>query len=222
MRNALAVARKTDWKRWPAAWSASVSWCSSCAPSRGSTRASARSPACEDSVDSVLTILGHRLRHRIGGRATLRRARTTLDCYPSLLNQALMNLVANAIDAIDAGRVRRRHRHPGRRRAASQYVLNDSATTAPVFRKSCASACSIPSSPPKQTWARAPASAFVHHVLRSSKSTAATWSATPRRRGTVAELSLPLCGPPSRLVLVDAVRRASTWPHARDRAMHRT
>jgi len=50
-------------------------------------------------VDSVLTILGHRIR----GRMEVETAFTepaTLDCFPSLLNQALMNLIANAIDAI--------------------------------------------------------------------------------------------------------------------------
>jgi two-component system NtrC family sensor kinase len=51
-------------------------------------------------VESVLMILGHRLRHRI--EVELRFADPEeLDCFPSLLNQALMNLIANAIDAID-------------------------------------------------------------------------------------------------------------------------
>jgi len=50
-------------------------------------------------VDSVVTILGHRLIDQIelvqdlGGPATF-------ECYPGLLNQALMNLIANAIDAV--------------------------------------------------------------------------------------------------------------------------
>jgi len=49
-------------------------------------------------VDSVLTILGHRLK----GIAveTQFGEPDQLDCYPSLLNQAIMNLVANAIDAM--------------------------------------------------------------------------------------------------------------------------
>jgi signal transduction histidine kinase len=54
-----------------------------------------------DSVESVLTIL----RHRFGERITVvTRLETpeTLDCYAGLLNQAVMNLVTNAIDAIDA------------------------------------------------------------------------------------------------------------------------
>jgi two-component system, NtrC family, sensor kinase len=51
-------------------------------------------------VESVLTILQHKLEGRIEivthfGRPDL------LDCYPGLLNQAIMNLVANAIDAIE-------------------------------------------------------------------------------------------------------------------------
>lgn len=51
-------------------------------------------------VDSVLTILGHRLRDVIDVQTTFGEPER-LDCFPSLLNQALMNLVANAIDAID-------------------------------------------------------------------------------------------------------------------------
>ena len=54
----------------------------------------------KECVDSVLTILGHRLKDRInvvqdlGGPAAI-------ECYPGLLNQALMNLMANSIDAIE-------------------------------------------------------------------------------------------------------------------------
>ena len=51
-------------------------------------------------VDSVLTILGHRLRDQIDVETHFGEPEL-LDCFPSLLNQALMNLVANAIDAID-------------------------------------------------------------------------------------------------------------------------
>jgi DNA-binding response OmpR family regulator len=54
-----------------------------------------------ESVESVLTILGHRLRHHIQVDAKF-EAPAELDCYPSLLNQAIMNLVANAVDAIDS------------------------------------------------------------------------------------------------------------------------
>jgi two-component system, NtrC family, sensor kinase len=56
-------------------------------------------------VESVLTILRHKFEPRIEvithfGHPDL------LDCYPSLLNQAIMNLVANAIDAIEqAGKI---------------------------------------------------------------------------------------------------------------------
>jgi len=52
-------------------------------------------------VESVLTILGHRLK---GIQIeTAYGAPDQVDCYASLLNQALMNLVSNAIDAM-AGR----------------------------------------------------------------------------------------------------------------------
>jgi len=51
-------------------------------------------------VDSVLTILGHKLKDGIEVVKDLTEPES-LECYPGLLNQALMNLVANAIDAIE-------------------------------------------------------------------------------------------------------------------------
>ncbi|HYH42957.1 MAG TPA: HAMP domain-containing sensor histidine kinase, partial [Burkholderiales bacterium] len=53
------------------------------------------------SVESLLTILGHRLKDRIQVETYFGEP-DAIDCYPGLLNQALMNLVANAIDAIPA------------------------------------------------------------------------------------------------------------------------
>ncbi len=53
----------------------------------------------QECLDSVLTILAHRLRNRVEVHVQL-SGPPTLDCYPSLLNQALMNLIANAVDAI--------------------------------------------------------------------------------------------------------------------------
>jgi len=54
-----------------------------------------------ESVESVLLILGHRLTN-----VTVQLdcgLPDLLECYPSLLNQALLNIVANAIDAIGGG-----------------------------------------------------------------------------------------------------------------------
>jgi signal transduction histidine kinase len=54
-----------------------------------------------DSVESVLTIL----RHRVGAGVTIATHHDgpeRIDCYASLLNQAVMNLVANALDAVGA------------------------------------------------------------------------------------------------------------------------
>ena len=51
-------------------------------------------------VDSVLTILGHRFKDKIR-TVTKLEPPDMVECYPSLLNQVLLNLVANAIDAID-------------------------------------------------------------------------------------------------------------------------
>lgn len=53
-----------------------------------------------ESVASVLTILGHRLKDRVEVHTALGEP-DVIECYPSLLNQAIMNLVGNAIDAID-------------------------------------------------------------------------------------------------------------------------
>jgi two-component system NtrC family sensor kinase len=50
-------------------------------------------------VESVLTILRHKFEGRI--EVTTHYGHPDLlDCYPSLLNQAIMNLVANSVDAI--------------------------------------------------------------------------------------------------------------------------
>jgi signal transduction histidine kinase len=57
-------------------------------------------------VDSIVTILHHRVRDRIEVVLEL-EGPDLLDCYPGLLNQALMNLVANAIDAVgETGTIR--------------------------------------------------------------------------------------------------------------------
>ena len=53
----------------------------------------------KESIDSVLTILGHRLEPRIQVRLEARPPER-IECNPALFNQALMNLLANAIDAI--------------------------------------------------------------------------------------------------------------------------
>lgn len=53
-----------------------------------------------ESILSVLTILEHRCKDRIELRTSFGEP-DLVECYPSLLNQAVMNLVANAIDAID-------------------------------------------------------------------------------------------------------------------------
>ncbi|HEX2875007.1 MAG TPA: response regulator [Polyangiaceae bacterium] len=51
-------------------------------------------------LDSVLTILQHRTGDRIQVEVSVGEPEL-LDCYPALLNQVLLNLVANAIDAIE-------------------------------------------------------------------------------------------------------------------------
>jgi two-component system, NtrC family, sensor kinase len=51
-------------------------------------------------IDSVVTILGHRLKDRIR-LVTELGVPDQLDCFPALLNQVLLNLLANSLDAID-------------------------------------------------------------------------------------------------------------------------
>lgn len=53
-----------------------------------------------ESVESLLTILSHRTRDRIVVETRFGTP-DMVDCYPSLLTQAVMNLVSNAIDAIE-------------------------------------------------------------------------------------------------------------------------
>jgi two-component system, NtrC family, sensor kinase len=53
-----------------------------------------------ENIEAILTILGHRLKERIQVEKHFGEP-DMLDCFPSLLNQALMNLIANAIDAIE-------------------------------------------------------------------------------------------------------------------------
>jgi two-component system NtrC family sensor kinase len=53
-----------------------------------------------ENIEAILTILGHRLKERIVVETEFGEP-DLLDCFPSALNQAIMNLIANAIDAID-------------------------------------------------------------------------------------------------------------------------
>jgi two-component system NtrC family sensor kinase len=61
----------------------------------------ARKPmSVRECVGAVLTILGHRLSDSIRVETRLGEP-DLIECFPSLLNQAIMNLVSNAIDAIE-------------------------------------------------------------------------------------------------------------------------
>jgi signal transduction histidine kinase len=55
----------------------------------------------KESVDSVLTILGHRLGERVEVETHFGEP-DAVDCFAALFNQATMNLLTNAIDAVDA------------------------------------------------------------------------------------------------------------------------
>jgi two-component system NtrC family sensor kinase len=53
-----------------------------------------------ESIESVLLIIGHRLHGRISVHRDF-GSPDVVDCYPSLLNQALLNVLANAADAVE-------------------------------------------------------------------------------------------------------------------------
>jgi two-component system, NtrC family, sensor kinase len=58
-----------------------------------------------EAIDSVLTIMQHRLRDRIQIETRFGKPEV-IECDPSLLNQGVLNLVSNGIDAIDGpGRI---------------------------------------------------------------------------------------------------------------------
>lgn len=59
-----------------------------------------RMVSIRECIESVLTILAHRTRERIDIETHYGEP-DSVECYPSLLNQAVMNLVSNSIDAID-------------------------------------------------------------------------------------------------------------------------
>lgn len=59
----------------------------------------------EDAVESVVTILSHRLKESVAIERRFGEPKE-IECYPGLLNQVLMNLIANSLDAIEGpGRV---------------------------------------------------------------------------------------------------------------------
>ncbi len=59
-----------------------------------------QSVSMRESVESLLTIIGHRTEGRITVETQFGDP-DVIECYPALLNQALLNLVVNSIDAID-------------------------------------------------------------------------------------------------------------------------
>ena len=59
-----------------------------------------KSISVKESILALLTIVGHRLRGRIDVQTQFGEP-DTLACSPGLMNQAVMNLVVNAIDAIE-------------------------------------------------------------------------------------------------------------------------
>jgi two-component system, NtrC family, sensor kinase len=82
-----------------------------------------RRVSMRECIESVITILSHRARERISIEPHY-GSPDQVDCYPGLLNQAIMNLVANSIDAIpERGRI---EIHTGA--AAGRYQIRVSDT----------------------------------------------------------------------------------------------
>jgi len=80
-------------------------------------------------VESVLTILGHRLRGGIEVETDFGFP-DQVDCYASLLNQAIMNLISNAIDAMSGAGVLRIS--TGSRGAMYSIVVSDTGPGIPA------------------------------------------------------------------------------------------
>jgi len=142
-------------------------------------------------VDSVLTILGHRLRDRIVVETRIGEPEL-LDCFPSLLNQALMNLIGNAIDAMGNDRSGKLEIEGGG--SGSTYVL-----------RICDNGCGIPENLRERIFDPFFTTKDVGHGTGLGLSI--TYSIIKKHGGllelharegggTVAEVSLPLDGPP--------------------------
>jgi two-component system NtrC family sensor kinase len=115
-----------------------------------------------DSIESVLTILQHRMRGRISVQCHY-DAPDDIECYPGLLNQAVMNLVANSIDAI-----------------TGTGTITLSTSVSGVFCPSIGTDCSSSSSPPKRP-AQGLASASASPTPSSGNMAASSeWSIRPR------------------------------------------
>jgi two-component system, NtrC family, sensor kinase len=146
-------------------------------------------------LDSVLTILAHRLRHRIEVTVSLADP-LTLDCYPSLLNQALMNVISNAVDAIGDGEVTGRIEIIGGA-AGESYLLSITDT-----------GCGIPESARERVFdpffttkeigkGTGLGLSITYSIIKKHGGTLELLPAPGR--GTVAEIRLPLAGPPEEL-----------------------
>jgi two-component system NtrC family sensor kinase len=144
-------------------------------------------------VDSVLTILGHRLRDRIEVETRIGEPEL-LDCFPSLLNQALMNLLVNAIDAIGAKENAGRIEIEGVERGP-MYLL-----------RICDDGCGIPEDLRERIFDPFFTTKDVGHGTGLGLSI--TYSIIKKHGGvlelraregggTVAEMALPLAGPPA-------------------------
>jgi two-component system NtrC family sensor kinase len=84
----------------------------------------------KECIDSVLTILSHRMAQRIAVSLTCDPPER-IECNPELFNQALMNLLSNAIDAINGeGKI---HVHSGS--SGDMYTLSVSDTVSGIDPK---------------------------------------------------------------------------------------
>jgi two-component system NtrC family sensor kinase len=144
-------------------------------------------------VDSVLTILAHRTRHRVEVQASF-DAPEELDCFPSLLNQAMMNLIANAIDAIEelpaAGKL---FIHGGAEDGSYVLrVIDDGAGVPEALRERIFDPFFTTKQVGKGTGLGL---SITYSIIKKHGGTLELLPAPGR--GTIAEIKLPLAGPPA-------------------------
>lgn len=147
----------------------------------------------QECLDSVLTILAHRLRHRVDVSVQLAEP-STLDCYPSLLNQALMNLIANAVDAI------------GDESESGKLAISGGAAGESYLLTITDNGCGIPENLRERVFdpffttkdigkGTGLGLSITYSIIKKHGGTLELLPAQPC--GTVAELRLPLAGPPT-------------------------
>ena len=171
-----------------------------CAPSRAWTRRSSPRRTCNDEIERTVTLMEPRCKNCIEIERDF-DALPRVRCHAGQLNQAFLNLLMNACDAI--GEKRPDHGPHARRGLAS--CDSSSRTTVPASRPTCGTASSSRSTPPSRS-ARARASASRSRTASSSATRAASGSSPDAGSGTRFVIELPRRAPSARKTGMDATR----------------